>query len=76
MEILTAIFVLFCAGVIVAYSSLSVRSYEAPKQEATIQVVMQQNQHSGKNMATSAEGAVKEGNENLPVEQKVQDPKQ
>ena len=75
MEILTAIFVLFCAGVIAGYSFLSVRSHEAPKQEATIQVVMQQNQHSGKNAATSPESA-KEGNESLLVEQKPQDPKQ
>jgi hypothetical protein len=75
MEILTAIFVLFCAGVIAGYSFLSVRSHEAPKQEATIQVVMQQNQHSGKNAVTSPEGA-KEGNESLLVEQKTQDQKQ
>jgi hypothetical protein len=75
MEILTAIFVLFCAGVIVAYSSISVRSHEAPKQETTIQVVMQQNQNSGKNAATLPEGA-KEGNEKLLVEQKPQDRKQ
>lgn len=74
MEILTGIFVLYCAGVVAGYSFLFVRSHEAPKKVATIQV-MQQNQDPGMTSANSPEGA-KEGKENLPVEQKPRDQQQ
>jgi hypothetical protein len=74
MEILTGIFVLFCAGVVAGYSFLFVRSHEVPKKELTVQV-MQQNQDPSRTAATSPEGA-KEGKENLTVEQKPEDQQQ
>ncbi len=76
MAILTGIFVLFCTGVVVGYSFIFVRSHDdAPKKEAAIQVVMQENQDPGKAASTSPEGA-KEGKVNLLMEQKPQDQQQ
>ena len=74
MEILTGIFVLFCAGFIVGQSLLFIRSDETPKKEPAPQVMMQQNQDPGKAAGTSPEG-VKDVKENLPPEQKPKDPK-
>jgi hypothetical protein len=73
MAILAGIFVLFCAGVIVGESLLFVRSHEAPKKEPAPQVMMQRDQDPGKATGTSPEGA-KDGKENLPPEQKPEDP--
>ncbi len=67
MEILTGIFVLFCAGVVTGYSLLYVRSHEAPKKEPAAQVAMQQSQDPGKAAGTSPAPA-KEGQENSPPE--------
>jgi hypothetical protein len=74
MEILAGIFILFCAGVVTGYSLLYVRSDEAPKKEPTAQVAMQQSQDPGKAAGNSPEG-VKDRKEDLPSEQKTQDPK-
>jgi hypothetical protein len=73
MAILAGIFVLFCAGVIVGQSLLFVRSHEAPKKDPAPQVMMQQKEDPGKATGTSPEGA-KDGKENLPPEQKPEDP--
>ena len=75
MVILTGIFVLFCAGVVTGYSLLYVRSHEAPKKEPAAQVAMQQSQDPGKAAGTSSE-AGKDGQENLPPEQKTKDSQQ
>jgi len=48
MEILTGIFVLFCAGVVTGYSLLYVSIPEAPKKEPAPQAMMQQSQDPGK----------------------------
>jgi hypothetical protein len=75
MEILTGIFVLFCAGVVTGYSLLYVRSNEAPKKEPTAQVATQQSQDPGKAVGTSS-APVKEGQENSPAEPKPKAPQQ
>ena len=75
MEILTGIFVLFCAGVVTGYSLLYVRSHEAPKKEPAAQVAMQQSQDPGKAAGASLEVG-KDGKENLPPEQKPKDSQQ
>ena len=75
MEILTGIFVLFCAGVVTGYSLLYVRSHEAPKKGPAPQAMMQQSQDPGKAAETSPAPA-KEGQENSPPEPKPKAPQQ
>jgi hypothetical protein len=69
MAILTGIFVLFCAGVIVGQSLLFYRSHEAPKKESAPQVMIQPDQEPGKAVGPYSAQA-KEGQEILPPEQK------
>jgi hypothetical protein len=73
MAILAGIFVLFCAGVIVGQSLLFVRSHEAPKKEPAPQAMIQQKEDPGKAGQTSQEEG-KDGKENLPPEQKSENP--
>ena len=74
MEILTWIFVLFCAGFIVGQSLLFIRSHETPKKEPAPQAMMQQIQDPGKAGGTYPEGG-KDVKDNLPPEKKPTDPK-
>jgi len=72
MEILAGIFVLFCVGVITGYSLIFVRSHDAPKKEPAAQVMIQENHDARRAAATPSEGA-KDGEKNLPGEQKSTD---
>ena len=75
MEILTGIFVLFCAGFIIGQTLLFTRSAEPPKKESQQQVMMPRDLAQGKADKPPQERA-REGQENLAQVQKQEDPGQ
>lgn len=73
MEILTGIFILFCAGFIIGQSLLFTRSGEIPKKEPA-QKVMVQRDHDQNRADGNLQEVKRDGQEDLSQNRTLKDP--